>query len=135
MPVDVKLRKHGAQSTKGRPAQVPNHRAARHAAREAARQQRAATERAELVIAGRSGVHLAEWPTVASGEEAAILWELLTAIMRTAPDAAGTRTALTGDDRWLVMAYPPPPGIPSAQMATPDGDIACENWRIEITRA
>jgi uncharacterized protein (TIGR02677 family) len=135
VPVDVKLRKHGAQSTKGRPAQVPNHRPARHAAREAARQQRAATERAEQVIAGRSGVHLAEWPAVASGEEAAIVWELLTAIMRTAPDAAGTRTALTGDDRWLVMAYPPPVGIPSAQIATPDGDIACENWRIELTRA
>jgi hypothetical protein len=63
------------------------------------------------------------------------VWELLTAIMRTAPDAAGTRTALTGDDRWLVMAYPPPVGIPSAQIATPDGDIACENWRIELTRA
>jgi uncharacterized protein (TIGR02677 family) len=135
VPVDVKLRKHGSQSTKGRPAHVPNHRAARHAAREAARQQRAAAERAELAIASRSGAYLAEWPALSSGEEAAIVWDLLTAIMRAAPDDTGTRTALTGDDRWLVMAHPAPRNTPSALLTTPDGDLACENWRIEITRA
>jgi uncharacterized protein (TIGR02677 family) len=135
VPVDVKLRRHGAQSTKGRPAHVPNHRAARHAAREAARQQRAASERAELAIASRSGTYLAEWPALSSGEEATIVWELVTAIMRTAPDETGTRAALTGDDRWLVMAYPAPLSRPSALLQTPDGSLACENWRIEITRA
>jgi hypothetical protein len=135
VPVDVTLRKRGTQSVKGRPAHVPSHRAARRAAREAADAQRLAVERAERVIAGRSGSHLADWPTISSGPEAALVWDLLTAVLRAAPDASGIRTALTGDDRWIVMAHPAPPARPSALLATPDGSLACENWRIEVSRA
>jgi uncharacterized protein (TIGR02677 family) len=135
VPIEVTLRKRGSQSVKGRPAHVPNHREARQAARRAAAVQRAAVERAEQVIVGRSGAYLAEWPTISSGEEAAIVWELLTAIMRSAPDDGGVRTALSGDDRWIVMAYPAPPNRPSALLTTPDGRVACENWRIEVSRA
>jgi uncharacterized protein (TIGR02677 family) len=135
VPVDVTLRKRGTQSVKGRPAHVPNHRAARHAARLAAEAQRAAAERAEQVIAGRSGAYLAEWPAIASDAEAVIVWDLLTAVLRTAPDDRGIRTALTGDDRWIVMAYPAPATRPSAFLVTPDGSLACENWRIEVSRA
>jgi hypothetical protein len=104
VPVDVTLRKRGSQSVRSRPAHVPNHRAARLAARQAAEAQRAAAERAEQVIAGRSGAYLAEWPAISSSAEAAIVWDLLTAVLRTAPDASGIRTALTGDDRWIVLA-------------------------------
>ncbi|MGH3202150.1 MAG: DUF2397 domain-containing protein [Streptosporangiaceae bacterium] len=135
VPVDVTLRRRGTQSVKGRPAHVPNHRAARQAARQAAEVQRAAAERAEQAIAGRSGTYLAEWPAISSHAEAAIVWDLLTAVLRTEPDASGTRTALTGDDRWIVIAYPAPPARPSALLATPDGFLACENWRIEVSRA
>lgn len=135
VPVDVTLRQRGTQSVKGRPAHVPNHRAARQAARQAAEAQRAAAERAERVIASRSGSYLADWPAISSGEEAAIVWDLLTAVLRTAPDDFGVRTALTGDDRWIVLAHPAPPVRPSALLATPDGFLACENWRIEVSRA
>ena len=85
VPVDVTLRKRGTQSVKGRPAHVPNHRAARQAARQAAETQRAAAERAEQVIAARSGAYLAEWPEIASDAEAAIIWDLLAAVLRTRP--------------------------------------------------
>jgi hypothetical protein len=33
------------------------------------------------------------------------------------------------------MAHPAPPARPSALLATPDGFLACENWRIEVSRA
>ncbi len=135
VPVDVTLRQRGTQSVKGRPAHVPNHRAARQAARQAAEAQRAEAGLAEQAIVGRSGAYLTEWPAISSRAEATILWDLLTAVMRTAPDASGVRTALTGDDRWIVMAHPAPPARPSALVATPDGLLACENWRIEVSRA
>jgi uncharacterized protein (TIGR02677 family) len=135
VPIDVTLRRRGTQSVKGRPAHVPNHREARQAARHAAAAQRAAAERAEQAIASRSGTHLAEWPKVSSAEEAAIMWDLLTAVMRSNPDDSGVRTALSGDDRWIVMAYPAPPTRRSALLATPDGWVACENWLIEVSRA
>ena len=48
---------------------------------------------------------------------------------------AGVRTTLTGDDRWIVLAYPAPAECPSAVLAMPEGRVACENWRIEVTRA
>ena len=133
--VDITLRKRGAQSVKGRPAQVPNRREARRAAREAARIQRAAVECAEQAIAARSGKHLGDWPPVASREEADIVWDLLTSVMRSAPGNDGVRTALTGDDRWIVFAHPAPPERLSAVLAMPEGRVACENWRIEVTRA
>ena len=129
------LRKRGSQSVKGRPAHVPNHREARRAARHAAAAQRVAAERAEQVIASRSGAYLAEWPEISSEEEAAIVWDLLTAVLRSEPDDNGVRIALSGDDRWIVLAYPAPLARPSALLATPDGRVACENWRIEVSRA
>jgi uncharacterized protein (TIGR02677 family) len=133
--VDVTLRKRGTQAVKGRPAQVPNRRGARRAAREAAGRQREAAERAEQTLAARSGTSIADWSPVASQEEAAVVWDLLTSVLRTAPDRAGVRTTLTGDDRWIVLAYPAPPECPSAVLAMPEGRIACENWKIEVTRA
>ena len=133
--VEVTLRKRGAQSVKGRPAQVPNRREARRAAREAAARQREAAERAERAIAARSGTYLADWSPVASQEEAAVVWDLLTSVLRTAPDPAGVRSTLTGDDRWIVLAHPAPPERPSAVLTMPEGRVSCENWRIEVTRA
>lgn len=135
VPVDVTLRKRGTQSVKGRPAHMPNHRAARRAARQAAEEQRAAMDRAEQAIAGRSGAYLADWTTISSSEEAAIVWDIVTAVLRTLPDAGGIRTALTGDDRWIVLAHPAPPSRLSALLRTPDGWLTCENWRIEVSRA
>jgi uncharacterized protein (TIGR02677 family) len=133
--VEVTLRKRGAQSVKGRPAQVPNRREARRAAREAARVQREAAERAERTIAARSGTRLADWSPVASPEEAEVVWDLLTSVLRSVPGDDGVRSTLTGDDRWIVFAYPAPPERPSAVLTMPDGRVACENWKIEVTRA
>ena len=131
----VRVRKRGAQSVKGRTAQVPNRREARRAAREAARQQRERTEIAERALIERSGQYLADWAPVSSNEEATLLWSLLTAVLRSTPGDDGTRTALTEDDRWLVVAHPPPTFRLSAVLSLPAGHLACENWRIEVTRA
>lgn len=135
VPVEVTLRKRGAQSVRGRPAQVPNRREARRAAREAARVQREAAQRAGRAIAARSGTHLADWSAVASREEAEVVWDLLSSVLRTAPGKDGVRTALTGDDRWIVLAYPAPPERKSAVLIMPEGHLACENFRIEVARA
>ncbi len=135
VPVDVTLRKRGTQSVKGRPAHVPNHRAARHAGRQAAAEQRASAERAEQAILARSGAYLADWEPVASSEEAVVVWDLLNAVLRASPDGDGMRTALTGDDRWMVLAHPAPAACRSAILTMPDGQVACENWKIEVIRA
>lgn len=135
VPVDVTLRKRGTQSARCRPAHVPDRRAARSLARQAAERQRALRDRAEKEIAGRSGAYLSDWTAISSTEEASIFWEILTAVLRTPPDTAGIRTAVTGDDRWIIQAHPAPPGRRSAVLHTPDGRIACENWRIEVSRA
>jgi uncharacterized protein (TIGR02677 family) len=132
--VDVKLRKRGSQSVKGRPAQVPNRREARRAAREAAKRQRKATEQAERALAARSGEYLADWTPISSAEEASIVWDMLTAVLRTEPGLDGTRTALTSDDRWKVLAHPAPTASPSAVLIMPEGRVACENWNIQVTR-
>ena len=133
--IDVTLRRRGTHSVRSRPAHVPNHRAARRAARQAAEQQRAAMDHAERAIAGRSGAWLSDWAAIESREEASILWEIVTAVMRTPPDGSGTRTAVTADDRWIVQAHPARPVSPSALLPTPDGWLSCENWRIEVSRA
>lgn len=135
VPIDVTLRKRGAHSVKSRPARVPNHRAARRAARQAAERQRAAMDQAERAIAGRSGAWLSDWTAISSSEEASILFEIVTAVMRTPPDASGIRTAVTADDRWIVQAHPARPARPSALLRTPGGWLSCENWRIEVSRA
>jgi len=114
---------------------VPNRREARRAAREAAARQREAADRAEQALAARSGAHLADWSPVVSAEEAALIWDVLTSILRSTPDHSGVRTTLTGDDRWIVLAYPAPALCPSAVLTMPDGRVACENWKIEVTRA
>jgi uncharacterized protein (TIGR02677 family) len=135
VPIDVTLRRRGTHSVRSRPAHLPNHRAARRAARQAAEQQRAAMDHAEREVASRSGAWLSDWTAIASSEETSILWEILTAVMRTPPDASGTRTAVTADDRWIVQAHSAPPDRPSALLRTPDGWLSCENWRIEVSRA
>jgi uncharacterized protein (TIGR02677 family) len=135
LPIDVTLRKRGSQSVKGRPAHVPNHRGARHAARQAAAGQRAEAEQAERAMLARSGQHLADWAPIASRHEAALIWDILTAVLRATPDEAGVRTTLSGDDRWIVMAYPASPTARSAVLVTPDGLLACENLRLEVMRA
>ena len=86
-------------------------------------------------LAARSGEYLADWAPVASDEEAAIVWDLLTAVLRSTPGDDGTRTALTENDQWLAIAHPSPPEHPSAVLSLPEGYLACENWRIEVTRA
>jgi hypothetical protein len=114
---------------------VPNRREARRKAREAAAQQRQAAERADAALAARSGTRLADWAPITSEEEAALVWDVLTAVMRAHPDGGGMRTAMTGDDRWLVVAYPAPAHDGTALLRLPQGRMACENWRIEVRRA
>ena len=107
----------------------------RVAAREAAATQRESAEAADQALAARSGSYLADWPIIANVEEASLVWEMLTAVLRTAPDPVGVRTAFTEDDRWKVVAYPAPLDRPAAVLAFPEGHLACANWKIEVTRA
>jgi len=135
VPVSVSLRKRGTKTVKGRPAQVPNRREARRAARAAAAEQREATEAADRALAARSGSYLADWSRIADAAEAAVVWDVLTAVLRAAPDDTGVRAAFTDDDRWKVLAHPAPRGRPTALLAFPEGHLACANWMIEVTRA
>lgn len=134
VPVSLVLRKRGTSSVKGRPAQVPNRRDARRAAREEAAKQREAADAAEGALAARSGSYLADWGFIATEQEALVVWDVLTAVVRTAPDRLGVRTTQTEDDRWKVVAHPAPPEHPNAVLAFPEGHLACANWKIEVIR-
>jgi uncharacterized protein (TIGR02677 family) len=134
VPVSVVLRKRGTSSVKGRPAQVPNRRDARRAAREDAAKQREAADAADRALAARSGSNLADWSFIATEEEAVAVWDVLTSVLRTAPDRSGVRSAQTEDDRWKVVAYPPPSERPDAVLTFPEGQLACANWKIEVSR-
>jgi len=134
VPVSVTLRQRGARSTGGRPASVPNRREARRRAREAADLERAAASRAEESLAARSGSRLADWTPVTTAQEASLVWEVLTTVMRATPGRSGARTALTGDDRWRVTAAAAPPDALVAVLTMPEGRVACENWQITVRR-
>lgn len=134
LPIEVTLRQRGAQSVKGRPSQAPSHRHARREARRAAEMERAAIEQAEQAILAKSGTYIADWGGLGSREETAILWELLTSVLRAHPDESGLREAISADDRWIVVAHPAPPDRRSAVLVTPDGNLACENWWLEVSR-
>jgi uncharacterized protein (TIGR02677 family) len=135
VPVSLTLRKRGTQSVKGRPAQIPNRRQARQAARLEAARQREAADAADRALAARSGSYLADWSLITTDEEAVTVWDMLTSVLRAEPDASGVRAAFTEDDRWKVIAYPAPRGRPTATLAFPEGQLACENWKIEVARA
>jgi uncharacterized protein (TIGR02677 family) len=92
VPVSVILRKRGSPSVKGRPAQVPNRREARRAARDAAARQRESAEAADEALAARSGSYLADWSPIANAEEASLVWDVLTSVLRTAPGSGGVRS-------------------------------------------
>jgi uncharacterized protein (TIGR02677 family) len=132
--VSVVLRKRGTSSVKGRPAQVPNRRDARRAAREEAAKQRDAADAADRALAARSGSYLADWSLIATEEEAVVVWDVLTSVLRTEPDRSGVRSAQTEDDRWKVVAHPAPRDRPDAVLTFPEGHLACANWKIEVTR-
>lgn len=134
VPVSVTLRQRGTRSTGGRPASVPNRREARRRAREAGDLERAAASRAEESLVARSGSRLADWTPVTTAQEAALVWEVLTTVMRATPGRSGARTALTGDDRWRVTAAAAPPDAPVAVLNMPEGRVACENWLITVRR-
>jgi uncharacterized protein (TIGR02677 family) len=132
--VDVRLRERGARSTVGRPAQVPDRRRARSEAHRLAQAERAQAEAAERRLLARSGLHLADWTPIGHRAEAALAWDLLTAVMRRQPDEGAVRTAYSRDGRFKVVAHAAPVDVPSAVVAMPDGQLACANWRLEMTR-
>ncbi len=132
--IDIRLRERGARSTVGRPAQVPDRRRARREAHRRAQAERTLAEAAELSLLARSGLHLADWTPIDQRAEAALAWDLLTAVMRRQPDDGAIRTAYSRDGRFKVVAYAAPADVPSAVIAMPDGQLACANWRLELTR-
>lgn len=133
-PVEVTLRQRGARSARGRPASVPNRRAAREAARHAAAVDRDERARAEQELLRRSGRQLADWEPVELRAESALIWELLTALLRQRPDVEGIRQTYSRDGRWRVTASPAPPDRRTAVIVLPDGRLACENWRLTVDR-
>jgi uncharacterized protein (TIGR02677 family) len=134
VPIDLTLRQRGVRSLSGRASQLPDRRAARAAARRQAEQARADLAIAEHTLLGRSGVHLADWDPLGQAETG-IVWEVLTAIMRARPDKHGVRMAYNHDGSWHMVAFPAPAEQPSAVIHTPHGRLACENWRLELSRA
>lgn len=134
VPIDVTLRKRGARATRGRPVQVPDRRRARAEARRQAERERAEAEAAERTLLARSGVRMADWTPVERRVEAELVWELLTAVMRARPDDVGARIAYSRDGRFKVVAFAAPQERRSALVTMPDGTLACENWRLDVSR-
>jgi uncharacterized protein (TIGR02677 family) len=133
VPVELTLRERGPRSTRGRPAQVPDRRMARQEARRRAQAERAEYAVAEASLLARSGSYLAEWAPVERRTEAGLFWELLSALLRALPDD-GVRVAYSRDGRFRATAHEAPLDQLTAVVDTPDGRVACENWRLELVR-
>lgn len=132
--IEVTLRKKGTRSVHGRAAQLPDRRAARRAAQRGATVERAAVQAADAALLARSGCHLSDWAPVQSHAEADLVWDLITAVLRQRPDPAGKRLAYSRDGRWRICAHPSPAYQPTAVLVMPNGRLAVENWRLEVSR-
>jgi uncharacterized protein (TIGR02677 family) len=135
VPIELPLRQKGTRSVRGRAAQVPDRRAARDAARRGAEAERAAVRHAEQAVLARSGQHLAQWLPISTAAEASLVWDMITVVLRQRPDVDGVRLAYTRDGRWRVVALSAPADQRTAVLVMPDGLLACENWRMEVSLA
>ena len=82
----------------------------------------------DLVLTSQTG------PSSPPRKRQSLVWNVLTSVLRAAPDDLGVRAAVTEDDRWKIVAHPAPPDRPAAVLRFPEGCLACENWKIEVRR-
>jgi uncharacterized protein (TIGR02677 family) len=131
-PIALRLRAHGSYALTGRPARIPDRSAGRATARAQYARERHAAARVRVAILARTGRHLSGWGEV-DEQELATLLTLLAAIATAPVGEDGLRTAVTGDGLWHVIAYPPPPGTPSAVLHTGEGRLVHPDVRLLIT--
>jgi uncharacterized protein (TIGR02677 family) len=131
VPVEARLRKHGARALTGRPSRIPDRSAAKAAARANAAAGREATARTRNAIQARSGLRLSGW----AGLDAAqldILMSFLAALAGARSAANGQRSVRTPDGLWDVCADPPLPGQSAAVVRTPQGRLVHADLRLTI---
>jgi uncharacterized protein (TIGR02677 family) len=131
VPVEARLRKHGARALTGRPARIPDRSAAKAAARANAAAQREATARTRNAIQARSGLRLSEW-TGLDATQLEMLLSFLAALAGARPDPDGSCSVRTPDGLWEVRADPPSAAVPNAVVRTPFGRLVYPNLRLSI---
>ena len=131
VPVEARLRKHGARALTGRPARIPDRSAAKAAARTNAAAEREAAARTRNAIQARSGLRLSGW-TGLDAAQLDMLLSFLAALAGTRPGPDGARIVRTPDGLWHVRADPPPAGEASAVIRTPYGRIVYPDLRLTI---
>jgi uncharacterized protein (TIGR02677 family) len=134
VPVEARLRKHGARALTGRPARIPDRSAAKAAARANAAADRETAARTRNSIQARSGLRLSGWAGL-DGAQLDTLLSFLAALAGAKPGPDGIRTIRTPDGLWDVRADPPPAGEASAVIRTPYGRIVHPNLRLTIVAA
>lgn len=128
--VSARLRAQGPRALTGRAARMPDHTAARAAARRAASSERADLARAEAELAQRSGTQLSDWdPLDAVATE---LFLNLLAAARNQREADGSMTGMSPDGRWRLRLLPVTPRG-SAVLRTPTGRLVLPDARVVIT--
>ncbi|MFI5930708.1 DUF2397 domain-containing protein [Actinoplanes sp. NPDC051494] len=132
VPVEARLRKQGPKATTGTAARIQDRSEGRRAARSRALETQSAAARTEAAVVARSGQRLSQWHEL-TNPELDVLLVMLAVVAGTRDDAAGIRTARTGDDRWVLRAEPAPAGAPAAVVHTPQGRLVHPDIRLHIT--
>lgn len=132
VPLDRKLRTHGARAALGRPSQIVDRAEGRRQARALAASRAADTARAEATLRAFSGRSLSQWTDLdASAYD--MLLALLTVVRAARPGEHGVRRALSAESRWQLTLHPGDGGV--ARLSGPQGSLAVPDATLTMERA
>lgn len=132
VPLERRLRTHGARALVGRAARIADTSQQRRLARERAARDRARWAEAEALLVARSGTPMSTWAPLGA-DEAELLLDLLASARSRAPDSEGTRHGVSADGRWRVRLTPVMPPA-SAVLSMPTGRLVLADALIEVSR-
>lgn len=131
--VPVRLRTHGAISHAGRPSAAPDHTFARQWLAQKRRREREQVERATARFSGRGELSMSDLAEL-DPAEFDLLLSLLDQALASGRRPDGTRSTVTSDGR-LRIVLRPPPSKELVRLQTPNGDLHCLDYRIQVEDA
>lgn len=132
VPLERRLRTHGARALVGRTARISDTSTHRRLARERAARERARWAEAESALVARNGTAMSTWSPLGEAE-AELLLDLIASARSRPADVGGARHGVSSDGRWRIRLAPTP-DLASAVLRTPSGRLALADAVVEVSR-